>query len=147
MAKPITFDVQRLIAEVAARHRLLLNPDDAAFALVTMNRMVLEETLEAIHSRVTEDLALFQNAAAKAQNRAESALAAEVEESAATIRREIRRDLEDARLQVSKIVQQVHDAYRKPMSDRQFALITLAVLLLIVLGIVVDRLSLHWIPN
>ncbi len=147
MAKPITFDVQRLIAEVAARHRLLLRPDDAAFALVTMNRMVLEETLEAIHSRVTEDLALFQNAAMTAQNRAESALAAEVEQSAATIRREIRRDLEDARLQVFNLVQQVHDAYRKPMSDRQFALITVAAILLIVLGILLGRSSLHWIQR
>jgi hypothetical protein len=33
------------------------------------------------------------------------------------------------------------------MSDRQFALITLAVLLLIVLGMVFGRLSLHWIPS
>jgi hypothetical protein len=75
MAKPIAFDVQRMIAEVAARHRLLLKPDDAAFAIVTMNRMVLEESLEAIHSRVLEDLTLFQDAAKQSQVRAESALA------------------------------------------------------------------------
>ncbi len=49
--KPIAFDVQRLIDEVAARHRLLLKPDDAAFAIVTMNRLVLEESIEAIHSQ------------------------------------------------------------------------------------------------
>ena len=49
-AEPKAFDVQRLIDEVAARHRLLLKPDDAAFAIVTMNRLVLEESLEAIHS-------------------------------------------------------------------------------------------------
>ncbi len=61
MAKPITFNVQRLIAEVAARHRLLLKPDDAAFALVTMNRLVLEEIARSHPSRVTEGLALFQN--------------------------------------------------------------------------------------
>ena len=35
MAKPITFDVQRLIAAVATEHRLLFKPDDAAFAIVT----------------------------------------------------------------------------------------------------------------
>src|ERR1022692_4829840 len=55
MANPITFNVQRLIAEVAAQHGLFLKPDDAAFALVTMNRLVLEESLEAIRGRVAED--------------------------------------------------------------------------------------------
>jgi len=44
-AKPIEFDVQRLIDEVAARHRLLLKPDDAAFAIVTMNHLVLEASI------------------------------------------------------------------------------------------------------
>ncbi len=66
-AKPITFNVQRLIDEVAARHRLLLKPDDAAFAIVTMNRLVLEESLEAIHSRIVQDLALFEAASKKLQ--------------------------------------------------------------------------------
>jgi len=72
--KPIPFDVQRLIDEVAARHRLLLKPDDAAFAIVTMNRLVLEESLEAIHSRIVEDLALFEAAAKKMQTRAGTVL-------------------------------------------------------------------------
>ena len=38
--------MQRLIAAVATEHRLLLKPDDAAFSIVTMNRLVLEESLE-----------------------------------------------------------------------------------------------------
>jgi hypothetical protein len=146
MGKPITFDVQRLIAEVASRHRLLLKPDDAAFAIVTMNRMVLEEALEAIHSRVLEDLALFQNAAKQSQIRAESALAAEVERSASGIRREISRDLEEARIQAFKIVQQVNDVYQKPMSEQKFMLVSMAVFLLIVLGIILGRLSEYWWP-
>jgi hypothetical protein len=100
--KPIAFDVQRLIDEVAARHRLLLKPDDAAFAIVTMNRLVLEESLEAIHSRIVEDLALFEAAAKKMQTRAGTVLAAEVRESAAGIRQELERDVQDARLQASK---------------------------------------------
>ncbi len=101
--KPIAFDVQRLIDEVAARHRLLLKPDDAAFAIVTMNRLVLEESIEAIHSRIVEDLALFEAAAKKVQTRAGTVLAAEVRESAAGIRQELERDVQDARLQASRI--------------------------------------------
>ena len=52
MAKEITYNVQRLIAAVAAEHRLIFKPDDAAFAIVTMNRIVLEESLAAIHTRL-----------------------------------------------------------------------------------------------
>jgi len=88
-AKPIAFDVQHLIDEVAARHRLLLKPDDAAFAIVTMNRLVLEESLEAIHSQIHEDLALFETATKKMQTRAGTFLAAELRESAAGIRQEL----------------------------------------------------------
>ena len=110
-AEPKAFDVQRLIDEVAARHRLLLKPDDAAFAIVTMNRLVLEESLEAIHSQIHQDLALFEAAAKKMQARAGIMLAAEVRESAAGIRQELERDIQDARLQASKIVRQVEAAY------------------------------------
>jgi hypothetical protein len=52
MAKPIMFNVERMIAVVAAEHRFILKPDAAAFALVTMNRLVLEESLEAIRAVV-----------------------------------------------------------------------------------------------
>ena len=34
-------DIQRLIGEVAARHRLLLHPDEPAIAMVTMNQLVV----------------------------------------------------------------------------------------------------------
>ena len=88
-AKPIDFDVQRLIEIVAARHRLVLKSDDAALAIVTMNRLVLEESIEAIHSRIREDLALFEAAAQRIQTRAANVLAAQVRESAAGIRKEI----------------------------------------------------------
>src|SRR5580658_433021 len=57
MAKPTMFNVERMIAVVAAEHRFILKPDDAAFALVTMNRLVLEESLEAIRAVVNQDLA------------------------------------------------------------------------------------------
>jgi type VI protein secretion system component VasF len=132
--KPIVFDVQRLIDEVAARHRLLLKPDDAAFAIVTMNRLVLEESLEAIHSQIVEDLALFEAAAKKAQTRAGTILAAEVRESAAGIRQELERDVQDARLQASKIVREVEAAYQQRMSAQQLAIAALAAVLLFFAG-------------
>ena len=145
-AKPIAFDVQRLIDEVAARHRLLLKPDDAAFAIVTMNRLVLEESLEAIHSRIVEDLALFEAAAKKMQARAGIILAADVRESAAGIRHELERDVQDARLQASKIVRQVEAAYQERMSALKLAIAALAAVLLFFCGVWAGRVGALWWP-
>ena len=38
-------DVMALIGEVAARHGITLRPDDPVFALVTVNQLVLEQTM------------------------------------------------------------------------------------------------------
>jgi hypothetical protein len=124
-AKPIAFDVQRLIEEVAARHRLILKSDDAALAIVTMNRLVLEESLEAIHSRILADLSLFEAAAQKIQTRAVDVLAAQVRESAAGIRRELESDIQEARLDASGIVRQVEAAYQRQMSAQKAMIATL----------------------
>jgi hypothetical protein len=143
-AKQISFDVQRMIAEVAARHRLFLKPDDPAFAIVTMNRLVLEESLETIHSRVLKDLTLFETAAQKSQIRAGTVLAAEVREAAAGLREEIGRDIQEARLQASKIVQGVEAAYEQPMSAQKFRIAVLAALLLFFCGVWAGRISTLW---
>lgn len=143
-AKPIAFDVQRLIDEVAARHRLLLKPDDAAFAIVTMNRLVLEESLEAIHCRILEDLALFEAAAQKMQTRAASVLAAEVRESAAGIRKQIEGDIQDARLDASRIVRQVEEACQQRMSTHKLTMASLAAILLFCGGVWAGRMIALW---
>jgi hypothetical protein len=146
MATKIAFDVQRLIDEVAVRHRLVLKPDDAAFAIVTMNRLVLEESLEAIHSHIVQDLALFEAAAKKTQIRAGIVLAAEVRESAAGIRQELGRDVQDARLQASEIVRQVEAAYQQRMSAQKLTITVLAAVLLFCCGVWAGRISAMWWP-
>ena len=146
MANPITFNVQRLIAEVAAQHGFLLKPDDAAFALVTMNRLVLEESLEAIRSRVAADLAQFQASAQWAHKRAESAIEEEVRRSTAALRDEIQRDINTARLRAVEIVQEVKTAYQQPMSNRKFTIVVLAALLLFLCGIWVGKVTASWWP-
>ena len=145
-AKPIAIDVQRLIDEVAARHRVLLKPDDAAFALVTMNRLVLEASLETIHARIREELALFEAAAQKVETRAGSLLATEVRESAAGIRQELEKDILDARLYASNIVRQVEAAYQQRMSAQQFAIAALVAVLLFFGGVWAGRISALWWP-
>ena len=146
MPKPASFNVQRLIAAVAAEHHLLLKPDDAAFAIVTMNRLVLEESLEAIRAVVAEDLAQFKQAAQWAHSRAESAITEEVRRSTAALRDEIQRDINIARLRATEIVQEVKTAYQKPMSDRKLTIVVLAALLLLLCGIWVGRVTTAWWP-
>ena len=55
------FDREALIAEVAKRHKILLDPDDPAFALITINEIVLsgaiaivEAKLEAMERRLAQ---------------------------------------------------------------------------------------------
>ena len=77
-----SIDVQRLIAEVAARHKLLLKPDDPAIALVTMNRLILDAAMEAVHEQIRVTIAEFHASMQKAEKRAGSMLAQRVKESA-----------------------------------------------------------------
>ncbi len=48
------FDREALIAEVAKRHRILLDPDDPAFALITINEIVLSRAIAIVEARLTE---------------------------------------------------------------------------------------------
>jgi len=144
MAKPIIFNVERMMAVVAAEHRLILKPDDAAFALVTINRLVLEESLEAIHTLVAADLAQFKETAQWAHSRAESAVETEVRRLARAVNEELRIDLNNARLKSAEIVQQVKETYEKQMSNRKFTIMVLAGLLLILCGVWVGRTTASW---
>jgi hypothetical protein len=140
MAKPITFNVQRLITAVAAEHRLLLKPDDAAFAIVTMNRLVLEESLEAIRAVVAEDLAQFKQTAQWAHSRAESAIQSEVRLSARALREELQSDIDTARLRATAMVQEVKEIYEKPLAYRDIIIMALTILLALLVGFAVGRL-------
>ena len=141
MPKPITFNIQRLIAAVAAEHDLILKPDDAAFAIVTMNRLVLEESLEAIRAVVAEELAQFKQTAQWAQSSARSAIEYEIQSTAAVLHDAINRDLGRARIHAVEIVEEVKAAYEKPMSNRQFTILSLAGLLIWLVGFCMGRLS------
>ena len=89
---------------------------------------------------------MFEAAAKKMQARAGIMLAAEVRESAAGIRQELERDIQDARLQASRIVRQVEAAYQQRMSAQQFAIAALVAVLLFFGGVWAGRISALWWP-
>lgn len=48
------FDREVLIAEVAKRHKILLDPDDPAFALITINEIVLSRAIAIVEAKLAE---------------------------------------------------------------------------------------------
>jgi hypothetical protein len=50
----VHFDREALIAEVAKRHKILLDPDDPAFALITINEIVLSRAIAIVEAKLEE---------------------------------------------------------------------------------------------
>ena len=55
-------DVKRLIAEVAARNGIRIDPEDPAFCLVTLNQLVLEEAADKFVEEIRTATGEFQSA-------------------------------------------------------------------------------------
>jgi hypothetical protein len=117
-----SIDVQRLIAEVAARHNLFLKPSDPAIALVTMNQLILDAAIEAVNEQVRETIAEFQASMQKAEKRAGSMLAQTVKESTVQMQQGLKSDIHIAGLKAREIVHLVNEAHRRPALIRWSAL-------------------------
>jgi hypothetical protein len=107
-------DLQRLVAEVAARHDLFFKADDPAFALVTMNQLIFDEAMERVHSGIRETIAGFNASYQKAEKRAGSVLAQEVRQSAEQMRQGLQNDIHIAGLRAREYVHLVNEAHRRP---------------------------------
>jgi hypothetical protein len=71
-------DIDRLIAEVAARHGILLKRDDAAFALVTLNQLVLEQVMTELGEKLHHEFAEIEAAFTRQQSRTGSIIGREI---------------------------------------------------------------------
>jgi hypothetical protein len=108
-------DVHRLIWEVAARDGIRVEPGDPAFALVTLNQLVLEDAVARIGEHIRVGIAEFNQAVQKTENRAGKLLAEEVKDAAAEIREELQRDIETARVSAREILYEVHRKHSRAM--------------------------------
>jgi hypothetical protein len=68
-------DIDRLIAAIAAKHHVLLKPDDAAFALVTLNQLVLEDSIKELAGHIRTATTEFVSSFERVQEHAGAALA------------------------------------------------------------------------
>ncbi len=83
-------DVEKLIGEVAARNGIRIEPDDPAFALVTLNQLVLEETVRRLVSEIRAATTDFESAVERVQSRAGAIFARETISQQAAATREQR---------------------------------------------------------
>src|SRR5215467_2941896 len=89
-------DTKRLIAEVAARNGIRIDPDDPAFALVTLVQLVLEESSRQISDDVRASIAEFECSVQKVETRAGRMLAERVKEAATEFSDQLRLKLDQS---------------------------------------------------
>lgn len=106
-------EVSRLIAEVYERHGIRMVPDDVGFALITLNQLMLEELARQLREGVCSSIAEFNEVVQKTETRAGKNLAQYVKAAAAEIREELQRDIENARVHATEIVDEVNRAHSR----------------------------------
>jgi hypothetical protein len=130
-------DQQHLIGHVAARNGIRLEPDDPAFALVTLNEAVLQEASATLTDEIRQVLNGFTESLAKTEHRAGKALAQDVKTAAAELRRELNSDIEIASIKANELVTKVNAANARPAIVKWVAVGTAAALLLFLCGVIV----------
>jgi hypothetical protein len=137
-------DQQQLIGKVAAKNRIRLEPDDPAFALVTLNEAVLQDASATLTQEIRDVLTSFTESLSKTENRAGKALAQEVRTAADELRRELNADIETASLRANELVVKVGTANARPATAKWTAIGFIAALLTFVCGVIVGtRLMEH----
>ncbi len=134
-------DIDELIGKVAEQNGVRLERDDPAFALVTLNELVLREAAIDLHGRIKSTLDNFVDSVSKLDARAGAAVAREVRQCTAEIRLELQKDLASAGAQARSLVTQVNAAHRRPAIARWMTLGLACGLLLFTCGVLVGRWS------
>jgi len=107
-------DVKQMISEVAAENGIRIEPGDPLFALVTLNRSVLEESGQRFHDHTEKLLAAFDVSVQKVEKRAGIMLAQMVKESADKMREGLQSDIRFAGPKSLEFVHAVNEANRRP---------------------------------
>ena len=107
-------DVKRLIAEVAVKNEIRVEAGDPIFAVVTINKIALDEATEEIQERIRQRIAEFETSFLKAERRAGIVLAQQVKEYAEQMRQGLQNDIHIAGLKAREYVYLVNEAHGRP---------------------------------
>ena len=128
-------DAKKLTSEVAARHGVVIREDDPAMALVTMSEIVLEEALRNAEIRLAAVLEEAENRQKRLQQEAVSWVQEEVGRAGSTLRAQIQRDIDGARLHARELVVQLSQVYSRTAVRRWVAVGVVSGLILLLIGI------------
>ena len=109
-------DTRALAAKVFEQHGIALGEDDPAFALATLNELILRkamgELLEQVDQHIKAGLAEFQVTMQRVEGRAGKLLAQQVRDSASGLQGTLRGEIAAARLGVQQLVEGVQKTHR-----------------------------------
>lgn len=132
-----------MISEVAAENGIRVEPGDPLFALVTMNRMVLEESAQRYYEHNQRLIAEFNETMTRAEARAGNMLAQKVKESAEKMREGLQGDIHVAGLKAREYVHLVNEAHRRPAIIRWVSVGLLAAIVIFAEGVWLGP-YIHW---
>ena len=135
MTAGVALDLKRITAEVAARHGMLLRPDDPAMLLVTMNEVVLQQVIGTIEARTEEIVAGIEAGFRSAQREALGSVEREARKAGIAVREEIQKDIDAGRLHARELIVELNRAYTRSAVRRWVAIGVVAASGLLVLGI------------
>ncbi len=135
------FDRKHLVGEMAVRYGIRMDETDPALAIISLNQLVLEESIQDICEQLRERVADFEASAQKLETRAGQVLANQVRESASEIRAQLREDTHAAGLRCRELLHQVREAHRRPALLRWAAIGIVFGFILFCCGVWVGRMT------
>lgn len=136
-------DMARLVAEVAARHGFLIRQDDPAMAIVTMNQLALEQSMEFLEKRMR---CVVRDIEERLQ-RKETDVLDRIEEAsrsaAAAVKEDIQRDLERGNLHARELIIRLQKVYARPSARFWTSCGMVLAVLLFLAGIVIGHVVWH----
>src|SRR5258708_32137845 len=121
MKRGVALDWKRITAEVAARHGMLVMPDDPAMLLVTMNEMVLQQVIGGIQTHMEDMVAGIEASLRSAQHEASGNIEKEARKARIAVREEIQKDIEAGRLHARELIVELNRAYSRSAVRRWLA--------------------------
>lgn len=128
-------DTKRLIAEVAARNGIRIDPDDPAFAVVTLVQLVLEESSRQINDEVRASIAEFERAVQKVETRAGKMLAERMKEAATEFSVQLQQQLEQSRVKSASAATPLPKRRHTAWSYRSIAIVAAAAIAVFMVGV------------
>jgi hypothetical protein len=119
-------DLKELAAKVSVEHGIRVDADDPIMAVVTLNRLVLEQATSKIVQEVRAATREFEQAAEGVQVQAGAFLAQRVRDCVSTLRQEVVKSIGNGSAQTREGLGGVDRAHQKPGVQRWVAIGLLA---------------------